>query len=102
MTYVSKPGDTAAAKAIGTYPEIPDILDTPDRDSQWWRQDYFDVGPDHQHVMVVGGPKGVAVVSHDGHFYSVVKDGVVVFETCVRYRCSSHPHERVTRQLVTS
>lgn len=74
---VSKPGDTAVAKAIGTYPNIPESGDSyPD----YARTDEF--LPDGTHQMTYVGPLGTAVVTLGGSplTYRVVKDNETVYE----------------------
>lgn len=60
MRSVSKPGDVFVAKTIGTYPELPDTLDTPDLDPAYSRADDF---ADGVHSIRYTGPLGVVTVS---------------------------------------
>lgn len=78
MSYVSKPGDTFTAKAIGTYPELPEApFDTKERDPHWYHEHEFP--GDGSHVMRFGGPKGEVVVTlKDGVFTHARPDGTVL------------------------
>lgn len=84
MTLPTKPGDTAVAKAIGTYPELPDGgLDNWGDDPQWWVEHFFiehERNPrGAQHYLAYGGPLGTAVATVDanGVYTVTTKDGVV-------------------------
>lgn len=80
MSFPVKPGDTFTAKAIGTYPELPEwVFDDPERDPDFWATRQFENLPEGvSDLMTFHGPKGTVVVAHssdvDGGYFTHYAD----------------------------
>lgn len=70
MSYATKPGNVFTAKAIGTYPELPESpFDTKAADPQWYCE--HDFSDPTAHVIRYGGPTGEIV--------ETLKDGTITY-----------------------
>lgn len=79
MREVRKPGDTAAAKALGTWSELPEPWPEGDDEGYTAEHDLTDDGESH-HRITYTAPDGRVVVSslgNDGHYrVRLTRDGV--------------------------
>lgn len=80
MSFSVKPGDTFTAKAIGTYPELPEwCFDEPEYNPDFWSTRQFEDLPEGvSDLMIFHGPKGTVVMAYsneaDGGYFTHYAD----------------------------